>query len=92
MTVIQRDAALAHIRDFVLLNFIMADESLGEHDSLTESAVIDSTGLLEIVLYLEDAFGLQIPDEDVLPEQFDTLGRLADYVARRSVDQLSAVR
>jgi acyl carrier protein len=87
----QRDAALARIRDFVLLNFIMADESLGEHDSLTGEGIIDSTGLLELVLFLEDAFELQVPDEDLLPEQFDTIGRLADYVVRRSAGQLSAV-
>jgi acyl carrier protein len=87
----QRDAALARIRDFVLLNFIMADESLGEHDSLTGEGIIDSTGLLELVLFLEDAFELQVPDEDLLPEQFDTIGRLADYVVLRSSAQLSAV-
>ena len=88
----RRDAALARIREFVLMNFIMADETLAEDDSLSGEGIIDSTGLLELVLFLEEAFSLRIPDEDVLPEQFDTLGRLADYVMLQSAGELNAVR
>ena len=88
----RRDAALTRIREFILLNFIMADERLAEDDSLSGEGIIDSTGLLELVLFLEEAFSLRIPDEDVLPEQFDTLGRLADYVMLQSAGELNAVR
>jgi acyl carrier protein len=74
---------LATLRDFVLMNFLMADESLAEDDSLTGSGIVDSTGLLELVLFMEEAFNLEIPQEDVLPEQFDTLNLLAGYVVGR---------
>ena len=74
------------------MNFIMADKTLAEDDSLSGEGIIDSTGLLELVLFLEETFSLRIPDEDVLPEQFDTLGRLADYVMLQSAGELNAVR
>jgi acyl carrier protein len=92
MAVNQRDVVLQQIREFVLLNFIMADETLGEHDSLSGEGIIDSAGLLELVLFLEERFDLHIPDQDILPEQFDSLARLADYIMLRSTHQLSAVR
>ena len=82
-----RAEILETIREFVLLNFVMADETLGEHESLTHAGIVDSTGLLELVLFLEDTFGLTIAQEDVLPERFDSLALLTDYVqAQRSLD------
>ena len=82
-----RAEILETIREFVLLNFVMADETLGEHESLTYAGIVDSTGLLELVLFLEDTFGLTIAQEDVLPERFDSLALLTDYVqAQRSLD------
>jgi acyl carrier protein len=61
----------------------MADESLTEHDSLVEEGIIDSTGLLELVLFLEEAFALTIPQEDLVPEQLETIARITAYVATR---------
>lgn len=83
----QRASVLQTIREFVLLNFLMADESLGEDDSLTGEGIIDSTGLLELVLFIEDTFGIEIPQQDVLPERFDSLGMLTDYVLTRLAAQ-----
>jgi acyl carrier protein len=78
-----RDEIAARVREFILLNFVMADESLTEHDSLVETGILDSTGLLELVLFLEEAFAIAIPQEDLVPEQLETIARITDYVAAR---------
>ncbi len=78
-----RDEIATLVREFILLNFVMADESLTEHDSLVEQGIIDSTGLLELVLFLKEAFAIAIPQEDLVPEQPETIARITDYVAAR---------
>jgi D-alanine--poly(phosphoribitol) ligase subunit 2 len=53
--------------------------------SLFEAGVIDSFGVVELVARLEEAFGIQVPDADLVPRKFETLARIAAYVdARRS--------
>lgn len=53
--------------------------------SLFEAGVIDSFGVMDLVARLEAAFGIQVPDADMLPRKFETLARIAAYVdARRS--------
>lgn len=70
------------IRDFLAENFPLADESdqLGESDSLIEAGVIDSTGVLELIEYLEANYGIQITDEEVLPENLDSIERIGRFV------------
>jgi len=47
---------------------------------LLEEKVIDSVGMLELVAFVEDTFGIQVPDEDITPDHFGTVSRLANYV------------
>ena len=51
-----------------------------ENASLTESGVIDSVGMMELVGFLEDRYGIKIEDEDLMPENFDSLRAVTDYV------------
>jgi acyl carrier protein len=67
----------------VMMNFIMTDIAPDDDDSLADEGIIDSTGIVELVLFLEETFQMDIPEDDVLPEQFDSIGRLADYVLAR---------
>ena len=61
-------------------NFFVADENLGGGLSLTDSGTIDSTGVLELVVFLEETFGISIPDSDVVPDNLDTIDNLVRYV------------
>jgi len=51
--------------------------------SLIEAGVIDSTGVLELVGYLEDAFGIRIRDDELLPENLDTIDNVVGFVTRK---------
>ncbi len=72
------------VRAFITLNFpLSAGGELAPGDSLLETGVIDSVGVLELIEHLEATYGLQIPDEDVLPENLDSVGAIAGYVSAR---------
>lgn len=76
-TTIERD-----IRDFLAQNFPLADEgdALAGSDSLIEAGVIDSTGVLELIEYLESNYDIQISDEEVLPDNLDSIERISRFV------------
>jgi acyl carrier protein len=44
--------------------------------------VLDSVGMLELVCFVEETFGIQVPEEDIVPDNFDTINKLAAYVDR----------
>jgi acyl carrier protein len=70
------------IRDYILENFLYTDDGkkLGNDDSFLENGVIDSTGVVELVMFVEETFGFEVADEDIVPEHFDSVERLARYV------------
>lgn len=73
------------LRQFLADNFILDDggAGIGMDESLTESGVLDSMGVLELITFLEERFGFSVPDEDTLPENLDSIARLVSYVERR---------
>ena len=74
------------IRDFVVENFLFGDEAHAPADdeSLIENGIVDSTGVLELVAFLEERFGLVMADADIVPANLDTLARIAAFVAART--------
>lgn len=72
------------IAQFIQENFIVGlDEELQDDDSLLEKGVIDSTGVLELVGYVERTYGFAVADDEVLPDNFDSINNLAAYVERK---------
>jgi acyl carrier protein len=74
------------IRNFVIESFLMGDASsmLPDQDSFLESGTIDSTGVLEVVTWLEETFNIKVADTDLIPENLDSVHNLAKYVQRKS--------
>src|SRR5438093_5676107 len=72
------------IREFLTNNFIF-DPSvhLDLQDSFMENGVVDSTGILEIIMWVESTFGVHVEDNEVLPENFDSIASLIGYVERK---------
>jgi acyl carrier protein len=68
------------LRTFINDKFFIEDATLTGDVSLTRSGIIDSTGVLEIILFLEETFGLKVSDKDAVPENLDTLNNLVRYV------------
>jgi len=72
------------IREFVLGKFPLARKrGIKDRDALLETGVIDSMGVLEIVGFLEAEFLFQIADEELIPENFQNIERLAAFVNER---------
>jgi acyl carrier protein len=73
------------IRDFVTSNFYVADpNSLEDRTSLLEQGIIDSTGVLEVIMFIESTFGVTVEDSEMLPENLDSIERIATFVARKA--------
>ena len=75
----------AQVRAFIIDNFLFGsdDGSLGEDESFLQAGIIDSTGIMEVVAWIEEDFGVKVSDMDLLPENFDSVNRLAAYIGRR---------
>ncbi len=73
------------IRDYILETFLFTADpaALRFDESLTRRGIADSTGMLDIVLFVEERFGVQVGDADVLPENFDSINAIAIFVAAR---------
>jgi acyl carrier protein len=74
------------LRQFVIDNFLFGDKSaaLNDNDSLLERGIIDSTGVLELVHFLEDKYGIQVEDDELMPANLDSINNLAQFVARKT--------
>jgi acyl carrier protein len=70
----------ATLTEFIHDNFVFDDSTIAVDASFLDSGLIDSTGVLEVVLFLEETFGIAVDDDDVLPEHFDSIARLTAYV------------
>jgi acyl carrier protein len=71
------------IRTFLVENFLVLGDAaeLDDGESLLEMGIIDSTGVLELVGFIEQTFGIQIQDQEVVPENLDTVDNVVAYVA-----------
>jgi acyl carrier protein len=75
----------ADIRGFIENNFMMGRDpkDLTESGSLLEMNIIDSTGVLELVSFLEENFNITIEDDELVPENLDTIDRMANFINRK---------
>ena len=73
--------------DFIRENFIMgrSDVVLDPEVSLIESGVMDSTGVLELVEFLEATYGIKIEDEELVPENLETIGNIVGFLRTKGV-------
>lgn len=72
------------IRQFILTNFYVAEpDSLADDTSLLDLAIIDSTGVLEVITFLEAEYGISVDDAEIVPENLETIARIAGFVAQK---------
>jgi acyl carrier protein len=72
------------VRAFILTNFYVADpEGFSDEDSLISSGIVDSTGILEVIGFLESELGIRVEDGDVTMENLGTIRRIAAFAARK---------
>jgi acyl carrier protein len=73
------------LHSFIVENFAVGGDvkAIGVDESLIQSGVVDSTGLLELVYFVESHYALHVPDQDLLPENFETIANISAYVTAR---------
>lgn len=74
------------IKTFIIDNFLFGkDEGLEDDTSFLEEGLIDSTGVLEIVTFLEDEFSIKVEDDELIPEHLDSINNIAAYIEKKTV-------
>ncbi len=79
------DEIKKQVRSFIVENFLFGDEAhpIEGASSLVENDLIDSTGILELVSFLEERFGIVLSDAEIVPDNLDSLDRIAAFVTRK---------
>ena len=73
------------IKDFIIENFLFGNaDGLQDDTSFLEEGIIDSTGVLELVTFLEETFEIQVDDEELIPENLDSINNVTAYLERKS--------
>ena len=70
------------VRNFVADNFLFGEdpESLQNDDSFLETGIIDSTGVLELVAFIEDQYSVEVDDDELVPENLDSIDQLINFI------------
>lgn len=74
------------VRAFIVESFLFGDASAAPADgeSLIAAGIIDSTGVLELVAFVEDCFSVTVEDADITPENLDSIEAIATYIQKKS--------
>ncbi len=72
------------LRDFIVTTFMFGrGEDLRSNDSFLEKGIIDSTGILELVSFLEQTYGLTVNDDELVPDNLDSIDALLQFIGRK---------
>lgn len=74
----------AGVRSFIVANYLLGREDGFANDaSFMDEGIIDSTGILELVSHLEETYGIEIAEEELIPDNLDSVNRIAAYLAKK---------
>ena len=70
------------IRSYILENFLFTNsaDAFADSDSFLERGIIDSTGVLELIYFVEEQFGIKVADKEMVPGNFDSVNNIAAFV------------
>ena len=72
------------VRSYLEQNFLVGtDTTLGDTDSLLQLQIVDSTGFLELVNFIESTFSLKVGDDEMVPENLETIESIEQFVRRK---------
>lgn len=73
------------IRSYILENYLFTDDEseLDSNDSFLEKGIIDSTGVLEIILFLEEEFTIKVADEEMVLENLDSVSNIVNFIEKK---------
>ena len=73
------------LRDYIVDNFLFGDTEtqFSDDESFMEKGILDSTGILDVILYLEENFEMKVEDDELIPENLDSIDNLAVFIERK---------
>ncbi|VAW73210.1 Acyl carrier protein [hydrothermal vent metagenome] len=73
------------VRSYIMENYLFTEDesALSNTDSFLEKGILDSTGILEVIYFIEDEYEIKVADDEMVPENLDSVERLVAYVARK---------
>ena len=73
------------IKQYILTNFLFSsdDSAVGDQDSLVRGGILDSTGIYELIMFIEEEFKFTIAPEEMIPDNFDTLEVIEAFIDRK---------
>jgi acyl carrier protein len=76
----------AQIKDYIAKNLLFSEDGFSYSDdtSFLQEGIVDSVGIMELVAFVEDQLGVEVEDQEIVPDNFDSVSRLAAYVRRKS--------
>ena len=73
------------IKSYIIENFLFGDEEgLEDNTSFLDAGIVDSTGILELVDFLDDEFNIKIADDEILPENLDSINNIINFLDKKS--------
>jgi acyl carrier protein len=74
------------LRSFILENYLFTDDqsALGNGDSFLENKILDSMGILELAHYLKQEFGVEVEDQEMVPENLDSVNNIVAFIQRKT--------
>ena len=75
------------LRRFIIDNFLFGveDSQFSDDDSFLEKGLIDSTGVLELVAFIEEQYGIRFQDDEIIPENLDSVNKLIQFLNKKLV-------
>lgn len=75
------------LRQYIADNLLFSDNglALADEESFLDSGIVDSLGVLELATFVEDSFDIEVPDEEVIPDNFDSISKLTAYIGRKTL-------
>lgn len=79
------------IRNFIVATFLLGEGGrLHDDDSFLDQGIIDSTGVLEMISWIEETYGIEVTDGELIPDNFDSVNRVSAYLAKKLNGRASA--
>jgi acyl carrier protein len=77
------------VRNFILKNFLFSEDegALKDDGSLIASGAIDSTGVLELIMFVEQTFGISVAEEEMVPQNLDSVEKIVAYVRHKKLNK-----
>jgi acyl carrier protein len=76
----------SQIKDYIMKSLLFSSDGFNYPDSASflEEGIVDSVGVMELIAFVEENFGLTVADQEITPDNFDSVAKLAAYVRRKT--------